>query len=376
MLKQAAAALLAAMMVTAVQTAPSLPPEISAKAAVVIEAETRRVLYQSNAQEQLPMASTTKIMSALLALEHPALEKEFVVDAAAIHVEGSSMGLREGDSVTMYALACGMLLSSGNDAANAAAVAMCGNISGFVLRMNERAQQLGLENTRFANPSGLDAEGHYTTAYDMACLAAFALENERFAEICSQSNMRVRYGNPPYDRWLDNHNRLVDSYEGCIGVKTGFTSKARRCLVSAAERDGVRLICVTLNDPDDWRDHTALFDYGFALYKSVSIDTDLDGAVVPVAGGDTIRLPVVTSGQANAVLSENELKGLERRILAPPVLFAPVAKGQVVGSVEYITDGITVKTLPLYAAQDIKYKENPTLWARIARLFGSTSEET
>lgn len=372
MLKQAAAALLAAMMVTATQTTPLDVPEISAKSAVVIEAETRRVLYETNAYERMPMASTTKIMSALLALEHPALDKEFEVDAEAIHVEGSSMGLREGDTVTMYALACGMLLASGNDAANAAAVAMCGSISGFVLRMNERAAQLGLKDTHFANPSGLDAEGHYSTAYDLACLAAFALENERFSSICSQSSMRVRFGNPPYERWLTNHNRLLKTYEDCIGVKTGFTSKARRCLVSAAERDGVRLICVTLNDPDDWRDHAALFDYGFDKYKSVKLDTDLAGAEVPVAGGDTTRLAVTTDQQATAVMSENELKNLERRILAPPILFAPIKKGQQVGSIEYISDGVTLKTLPLLAAQDIAYQEKPTLLRRFTRLFGSS----
>ncbi len=372
MLKQALVTILTVLTVqtagTAVADVP-VPPEISAKSAVLIEAETRRVIYDANAYERRPMASTTKIMSALLALEHPALDTVFEVDAAAIHVEGSSMGLREGDSVTMYALACGMLLSSGNDAANAAAVAMCGSVSGFVLRMNERAAQLGLTDTHFANPSGLDADGHYSTAYDLARLGAFALENEAFASICKQSSMRVRYGNPPYERWLDNHNRLVDSYEGCIGVKTGFTSKARRCLVSAAERDGVRLICVTLDAPDDWHDHTALFEYGFSRYKNVTLNTDLTDAVVPVAGGDITRLPVATETGATAVVSEDELKMLNRRILAPPVLFAPVQKGERVGSVEYSVDGITVKTLPLVAQQDVAYQEKLTLWKRISGLF-------
>ncbi len=347
-----------------------LAPNISAKSAVLIEAETRRVLYAKNAEERLPMASTTKIMSALLALEHPAQEREFEVDTAAIHVEGSSMGLREGDTVTMRALACGMLLSSGNDAANAAAVAMYGSISGFVLHMNERARQLGLADTHFANPSGLDAEGHYSTAKDMARLAAFALENEEFAAICSQPEMRVSYGNPPYQRWLDNHNRLLNDYEGCIGVKTGFTDKARRCLVSAAERDGVRLICVTLNDPDDWRDHTALFDYGFENYKQVTLDTDLGGAVVPITGGDKTTLRVRTDATAFAVVDEAELKALTRRVTAAPLLFAPVTKGAQVGKVEYLTDGTVIKTLPLIADEEISYRQAPALlrWAR--GLFG------
>ncbi|MFA9380889.1 MAG: D-alanyl-D-alanine carboxypeptidase family protein [Acetanaerobacterium sp.] len=371
MLKQAAA-VLAALMVTASQTAPLDVPEVSAKAAVLIEAQTGRVLYQSNAYEHLPMASTTKIMSALLALEHPAQVKEFEVDSAAIRVEGSSMGLREGDIVTMHALACGMLLPSGNDAANAAAVAVCGSTAGFVLRMNERAAQLGLRDTHFANPSGLDAEGHYSTACDMARLAACALENEAFAAICSQSSIRTRFGNPPYERWMTNHNQLVDTYEGCIGVKTGFTNAARRCLVSAAERDGVRLICVTLNDPDDWRDHAALYDYGFENYRRVQLDTDLADAVVPVAGGDNIALRVATDQeQASAVISENELKVLERRIVAPPILFAPVQKGAQVGSVQYRANGVTITTLPLVAVEDITYKESPVFFGRIFGWLGA-----
>lgn len=376
MLKQAAAVILAALMVSSAQSTPQTEPEVSAKSAVLIEADTRRVLYEVNAYERLPMASTTKIMSALLALEHPAQQKEFVVNASAIHVEGSSMGLREGDTATMYALACGMLLSSGNDAANAAAVAMCGSIPGFVLRMNERAQQLGLADTRFANPSGLDAEGHYSTAYDMARLGAAALENEAFFDICSQSSMKVRYGNPPYDRRLSNHNRLLDSYEDCIGVKTGFTSGARRCLVSAAERDGVRLICVTLDDPDDWRDHAALFDYGFATYKSVALNTDLGGAMVPVAGGTQTRLAVTAPSQTTAVVSEKELKNLRRRALTPPILFAPIRKGQQVGTLAYSADGVTVKTLPLLAAQDIAYKEKTGLWGRLADMLGLSPPAT
>ncbi len=130
--------------------------------------------------------------------------------------------------------------------------------------MNERAQQIGMEQTNFVTPSGLDAQDHYSTAYDMALLAREAIRNEDFLSICSQTKITTEYGNPPYKRTLTNHNRLLSLYEGAIGVKTGFTKKAGRCLVSAAQRDGVTLICVTLNAPDDWNDHSALFDYGFS----------------------------------------------------------------------------------------------------------------
>ena len=236
----------------AVQAVADTPDyQTKAKAAVLMDAQTGRVLFAQNAGLRLPMASTTKIMTALLTLEQGGLDNYFQVDSDAIRVEGSSMGLQEGDSVSLRALAYGMLLASGNDGANAAAVRISGSIPAFVERMNARAAEIGMADTRFATPSGLDDPGHYSTAYDMALLAREALQNPLFAEICAQSKAVVQYGNPPYNRWLTNHNRLLREYPGTIGVKTGFTKASGRCLVSCAERDGVRLIAVTLGCPDD-----------------------------------------------------------------------------------------------------------------------------
>ena len=232
---------------------------VGAAAAIVMEAESGEVLFAQEIHRQLPMASTTKIMTALLTLEQPNLQQEFTVDETAIRVEGSSMGLRQGDTVTLYALAVGMLLASGNDAAGAAAVRISGSMKAFVAEMNRRAASLGMNNTHFVTPSGLDAEEHYSTAYDMALLARAALQNPLFAGIAASRRMTVSYGQPPYARSLLNHNRLLSLYGDAIGVKTGFTKKAGRCLVSAAEKDGVRLICVTLNCPDDWNTHAALY---------------------------------------------------------------------------------------------------------------------
>ena len=180
------------------------------------------------------MASTTKIMTALLTLEQGGLDDYFQVDSDAIRVEGSSMGLQEGDSVSLRALAYGMLLASGNDGANAAAVRIAGSIPAFVERMNARAAEIGMADTRFATPSGLDDPGHYSTAYDMALLAREALQSPLFAEICAQSKAVVQYGNPPYNRWLTNHNRLLREYPGTIGVKTGFTKASGRCQIGRA----------------------------------------------------------------------------------------------------------------------------------------------
>lgn len=225
-------------------------PSVSAVSAVLINADSGFVVFEKNAYERRAMASTTKIMTALLTAEAGALDVRFTADSYAINVEGTSMGLREGDIVTRRALLYGMLLPSGNDAANAAAVSVGGSMSAFVELMNKKAKALGLKNTSFANPSGLDANGHYTTAYDLAILTSAALRNKVFSDICRRSDVRTEFGNPPYMRTLANSNKMLWRYDGCIGVKTGFTDNARRCLVSAAERNGVKLIAVTLNAPD------------------------------------------------------------------------------------------------------------------------------
>jgi len=275
---------------------------ISAQAYLTMEASTGRVIAAQNADEPRPIASTTKILSALLTLEAGALDEPFTVDPNAILVEGSSMGLQTGDIVTLRTLAQGMLLASGNDAANAAAVRICGNIPDFAKRMNERARQLGMTHSSFVTPSGLDAEGHVSTAYDMALLARAAIANPDFLSICRETSMKLSYGNPPYDRWLRNHNKLLNEYEGCIGVKTGFTKKAGRCLVSAATRDGITVICVTLDAPDDWADHKTLLDGAFAALQSVTLPTDaISGITVPIVGSDGSALTPIALAKATVL---------------------------------------------------------------------------
>ena len=238
---------------------------VSAVSAILIEADTGTVLFSKNEKEHRQIASTTKIMTALLTLEAGEPDKEFEVDPTAIKVEGTSMGLREGDIVTRRALCYGMLLPSGNDAANAAAVNISGSKSAFAVLMNKRAEEIGMTDTNFVTPSGLDADGQYSCAYDLALLTREAMNNKDFAKICGLPKAKVSFGNPKSDRILVNSNKLLTSYDGCIGVKTGYTRHAGRILVSAAERDGRMLIAVTISDPDDWRDHTALLDYGFAV---------------------------------------------------------------------------------------------------------------
>lgn len=231
--------------------------EVSATAAVLMDADMGQVLYEKNGDRQMLIASTTKIMTALVVLEHAAPDD--VITVTPNHMaEGSSMYLRAGETVRVEELLYGLLLCSGNDAA-LALTECAGGLTPFVALMNEKAAALGMAHTSFANPNGLDADGHYSTARDMAVLAAAAVENPTFRRICSSRSVTIG------QRTMENHNRLLRQVEGCVGLKTGYTRAAGRTLVSCTERDGCRLVAVTLQDGNDWADHAALYDYGFRL---------------------------------------------------------------------------------------------------------------
>lgn len=331
-------------------------PGVSAKACVLIEEKTGRVIFEKNSGEKLPMASTTKIMTTLLCLESGGLDDEFVVDSNAIKVEGSSMGLMEGDVVTKRALCYGMLLPSGNDAANAVAIKLGGTFENFASIMNERAAEIGMTRTCFVTPSGLEGEGHGASAYDMALLAREALRNPDFAEICSQRKAKVKFGNPPYERWLVNTNKLLNMYDGVKGVKTGFTDEAGRCLVSACERNGISFICVTLNDKCDWDDHMKMYDYGFSRLKSSELGFN-DIINIPVVGGDTELMPAASDEKiifGSDGMSENKITF---RIYAPQFLYAPIKAGDAVGEVRYYYDENYIGSINLKAMKTDEYKE-------------------
>ncbi len=331
--------------------------EVSAKAAVVISADTGEVLYSKNSDEKLPMASTTKIMSTLICLESGNLYEPFTVDSDAIHVEGSSMGLQEGDIVTKYALCCGMLLPSGNDAANATAVKIAGSIEAFADLMNEKAREIGLTKTFFVTPSGLEGEGHGSSAYDMALLASEALKNDLFREICSSETIKLEYGNPPYTRWLKNTNKLLSLYSGTYGVKTGFTDEAGRCLVSACERDGKNLICVTLNDRNDWNDHMALYDSCFEIAGNISPELP-ENIQLELAGAENDKISVCAEPLEFTVLSANK-NDFEYIVNSPPFVYAPINKGDEVASLSICYNNREIRKIPLYAAENAEYKQKP-----------------
>lgn len=328
-------------------------PSVSAQSAILIEKNSGRILYSKRHNEKLPMASTTKIMTAICAIENGnvSLDQTIEISASAAGVEGSSMYLESGEMLTLRELLYGLMLSSGNDAAVAIAECISGNGEKFAELMNKKAQELGAVNTHFTNPNGLPDENHYSTAYDMAKLTAYALQNPSFAEIVSTKNFKISGEGKAYPRVLSNHNKLLNMYAGCIGVKTGFTKAAGRCLVSAAERDGMTLICVTLNAPNDWDDHTRMFDYGFDNYtyaKLASEDTPV--CTAEVDGADAGAIPIYPKEDVYFPLAEGEEYISEIELY--PELCAPIAQGEPVGRISFTIDGKTSDDSLLVAGTD------------------------
>lgn len=343
--------------------------DISAECAVLISQQTGEVIFKKNAYKHHSMASTTKIMTSLLAAQSGKLHDEITVSKEMILVEGTSMGLLPGDSVSLYELIYGMLLPSGNDAANVTAYYLGGNVENFVKKMNAKAKEIGMENTNFVTPSGLDDEMHYSTAYDMALLGRYAVGDPVFRSVCSSKKASLSYGNPPYKRTLYNHNRLLESYKYALGIKTGFTKKSGRCLVSYAEKDGTGLIAVTLNAPNDWNDHKLMLDYGFSKLKRYVFKP-----VIPE------RMDVVGGNVENLKISceQFEYDSLEHRnviqkLVIDKFAYAPIKKGDKLGEVMLYLDGSYIGSTDICAAEDvgllIQKQEEKSFFQRIKERF-------
>lgn len=349
--------------------APSLPavraeegPQISAASAVLMDGDSGRVLYEKDSRTRRLIASTTKLMTALVALES-GRDLDEVVTAAPewTGAEGSSIYLRPGEEITLEALLYGLLLRSGNDAALAVAGFCGGTVEDFVARMNEKAEALGMADSHFANPNGLDAEGHYSTAYDMALLARACLENETLSQIASTRSITLG------TRSFTNHNKLLWRYEGCVGLKTGYTERAGRTLVSAARRDGVTLICVTLNAPSDWADHTALFDWGFSSYEARTlVQAGERVGQLPVSGGLIPVCSVQTAEGRTAALAPGEPVEAAYE-LTEQVLAAPVPAGTQVGEAVYSVNGTELARVPLVAGEQVPDASAPERGVRLWR---------
>jgi len=329
------------------QTVKAHVPSVSGKAAVVIEASTGSVVYSKNHNQKLPMASTTKIMTAICAIENINTNFPITVSDEAVGVEGSSIYLKKNEVITIKELLYGMMLNSGNDAAVALAVAVSGSVEEFCALMNKTAKNIGAKNTNFTNPSGLYDENHYTTAYDLALISAYAMENPLFREIVSTKEQKI--SNNPGSRYLKNHNKLLRMYDGCIGVKTGYTKKCGRCLVSAAEKDGVTLIAVTLNAPDDWNDHTKMLNYGFSVvHKEVFAKAGDYATTVNAAGMD---IPLYYGEQIEIVSVNKE--ELEVEYTLDKNIELPVNQGESLGKVKILHKGNPVSQAELIPADPI-----------------------
>ncbi len=328
-------------------------PSVSAKSAIVINADTNEVVYEKNAYEQRGMASTTKIMTSVLALECGDLSKSIIAKDEDVRIEGTSIGLKPGDKITLETLVSGMLLESGNDAANVVASAVGGTREKFVSLMNKKAIEIGMKNTSFKNPSGLTEDGHYSTAYDMALLGSYAIKNQKFRNICSLQSLRVSYGTPSQQRTFSNHNKLLNTVDGAFGIKTGFTKASGRCLVSAAERNGVTLVAVTLFAPDDWNDHKKLFEYGFSMISAYEVNFDAHNIQIDVVGSDNKSIKVRL--QKPLCYTARQKKQTNITVLCEHFLYSGISKGDVVGLVRVCSeDGSILCESKLISAENAK----------------------
>ena len=339
--------LLSLLIIFAIISIPvSATPDVSAQSAILIEKNSGRILYSKSADLRLPIASTTKIMTALCALEYCDINMTVTISDTASGVEGSSMYLETGEKMTIKELLYGLMLSSGNDAAVAISEA---TECDFIQLMNETADKIGAKNTHFTNPNGLPDDEHYSTCSDMARITAYAMQNPDFCEIVRTKSYRIEGEGKAYPRVLVNHNKLLNAYDGCIGVKTGFTKAAGRCLVSAAERDGMTLICVTLNAPNDWNDHKSMFDYGFSNYKYKAIvQKDTPITEISIENADSGPVSVFPEKDLYYPLKDGESFTIEYNLY--DTISAPVKANSDVGKLSFI-----IKQSPsaLFAEEDI-----------------------
>ena len=338
-------------------------PGVSAKSAVLVHADTGEVLFEKNADERMLIASTTKVMTALVVLENCDPDESVTVPEEAVYIEGSSMYLRAGNTYTVRELLYGLLLVSGNDAAMALALHVSGSTEDFAALMNEKASRLGLCDTAFANPHGLDAQEHYSTARELAVIMAEAMRDPVFREI--DGTKAVNIGELTYV----NHNKLLWNYHGVNGGKTGYTMASGRSLISSAERDGLEMICVTLNDPDDWADHAALYDWGFGDFEYRAPVPLGEYAQVTVVSGVSDRVGVAPGAETRFLLRRGA--EIEYLVELPRFVFAELRAGERAGTIVVTADGEFAGMVPLYFTESVGGAEGIRLnaWERFRRAW-------
>lgn len=343
---------------------------LSARGSALVEAGTGRLINGQNCNARMPMASTTKIMTGLLACESGKLDLSFSVPEAALRVEGSSAGLVAGETLTLREITYALLLESGNDAANVVAFLLGGSLQGFAEMMNKRALELGLLNTHFDNPSGLDGKTHYTTALDLARLGAAAMKNKDFEEIASTYEKRIPYNGIKNGRHLCNHNALLKTYDGTIGIKTGYTKKSGRCLVTCVERKGVRLVAATLNGWDDWGDHMALMNIGFQCLQMRELSLPEQEISIKVEGGVSKSVSCSIKPGAAAALKSDELMRVTSKQELLGSVKAPIEEGFKVGEIVFSLDGAELTRADIVTAEAVAIEEKKGFFDNILKFFG------
>jgi len=338
-------------------------PEISAHSAMLFCADTGDVLFERNADERMLIASTTKIMTAIVVLESCDIDEEVGIIPEHCAVEGSLMYIKPGETYTVRELLMGLMLVSGNDAATALAYHTAGGIEEFATLMNDKARELGMKNTAYKNPHGLDELGHYSTAHDLAILAAYCMENGDFAEIVGTKSCTV--GELTYV----NHNKLLWDCGGCLGIKTGYTKASGRSLVSCCEGDGMRLVCVTLGAPDDWNDHKKLYDWGYDSFSLTRFDRESFRKELDVISG-TIGHTCAVPEKPVCVLTRPD-DAVKTELYLPRLIFAGFLEGEKVGELRVFINGELAAQENMVYTESVKTDLNQrlTLRERISRLF-------
>lgn len=342
---------------TNADTAEAVYPQPVAKAALLMDASSGRVLYEKNAHEQLPPASVTKIMTALLAVENGNLDQEVTISKNAAETPESSVWLEEGEKLTGEQLLYACMLHSANDAAVALAENVAGSEERFVQLMNQRAQQLGMKDTHFCNPHGLQNADHYTTAYDLGLLSREALKHSDFRQVVSTKTINIPWTGKDYDRLLVNQNRLLYRYEGTIGIKTGYTKVAGNCVVGAAQKGSFVLIAVALNSASVYEDLEQMLDYGFANYSLKTVATaEQLSTTVPVENGEAETVAVRANRDLSLAIKAQELSQLSYQLFPQKSVKAPVQEGQVLGYCKMLVGGIEVGEADLIACSSVSEK--------------------
>ncbi len=335
--------------------------DVTAQSAVLMDQSSGRILFAKNEHERLPMASTTKVMTALLALEMGDLNSRVVVSKRAAETEGSSIWLEEKEVKTLEELVYGLMLRSGNDAAVAIAEHLAGSVEDFSVLMTERAQQLGAFNTQFKNPHGLHDDGHFTTAYDLGLITCEALKTPKFQEILTTREKRITWPGHQWDRFLRNQNKLLELYPGADGVKTGWTTPAGPCYIGSATRDEWQLVTVVLNSNNIWDNTVLLLDYGFENWSPRELlASEQFIKTVEVEGGNRDKVRLLTAKACTVPIREGEEDLVEYQVLVyESPLRAPLYKGQILGEISVFLQGEEVKSIDLVAGESIARKN---LW--------------